>query len=47
MDHTQAHAGDPDTLPQPDGSNLSGPQLVALMGVVLLAALVFLDLVSG
>jgi hypothetical protein len=38
---------DPATLPPADGSGLTGIQLVALMGVVLLAAIIFLDLVSG
>jgi hypothetical protein len=38
---------DPVTLPQSDGSSLTGIQLVALMGTALLAALIFLDLVSG
>ncbi len=38
---------DPATLPQSDGSALSGRQLVMIMGVALLAALIFLDVVSG
>jgi hypothetical protein len=37
----------PGTLPQTDGSSLTGGQLVALMGGALLLALIFLDLVSG
>jgi hypothetical protein len=38
---------DPATLPPKDRSNMTGIQLVALMGTALLAALIFLDLVSG
>jgi hypothetical protein len=40
-------ASDPATAPAKDGSSFSGIQLVAIMGVTLLAALIFLDLVSG
>jgi hypothetical protein len=40
-------APDPATLPQPDNSGLTGMQLCILMGVALLAALIFLDVVSG
>jgi hypothetical protein len=40
-------APDPATLPQPDNSEMSGAQLAILMGVALLAALIFLDVVSG
>jgi hypothetical protein len=38
---------DPATLPPSDGSSLTGIQLVAIMGVTLVVALIFLDLVSG
>jgi len=38
---------DPATLPPEDGSNLTGIQLVGLMGVALLAAIIFLDVISG
>ena len=46
-----SHGKDPEfdstTNPPSDGSNLSGIQLVLLMGGTLLAALIFLDIVSG
>ncbi len=38
---------DPATLPPADGSDLTGVQLVALMGGALLLAIIFLDIVSG
>ena len=47
MSHGEAPAPDPATLPPSDGSSLTGLQLVALMGATLLAALIFLDVVSG
>jgi hypothetical protein len=37
----------PAEAPPPDGSNLSGRQLIAIMGGTLLAALVFLYFISG
>ena len=46
MAHGHDASPDPATLPAPDGSNLSGAQLIALMGGMLLAALIFLDIVS-
>jgi len=38
---------DPATLPEADHSNMTGAQLSLLMGAALLAALIFLDIVSG
>jgi hypothetical protein len=38
---------DSSTAPPADGVNLSGSQLIMLMGATLAAALIFLDLVSG
>lgn len=45
--HAAKPAVDPETLPPKDGSNLTGLQLVVLMGATLLAAIIFLDVVSG
>jgi hypothetical protein len=47
MSDAPHEATDPATLPAKDGSSMSGIQLIAIMGVTLLAALIFLDLVSG
>jgi hypothetical protein len=47
MSHAPVPTPDPATLPQTDGSTFSGPQLIAIMGAALLAAIIFLDLVSG
>ncbi len=47
MSHAPATSTDPDTHPAKDGSSLSGLQLILLMGGTLLAALIFLDIVSG
>ncbi len=38
---------DADTAPSPDGSSLSGRQLVLLMGATLIAAILVLNFVSG
>jgi hypothetical protein len=45
--HDAPPAFDPATAPHPDESGLTGAQLIALMGAALLAALIFLDIVSG
>ncbi len=47
MAHAPTTAHDPATLPPADGVNLTGTQLIILMGATLLAALIFLDVVSG
>jgi hypothetical protein len=47
MAHDETPNFDPATAPEPDKSGLNGLQLILLMGGVLLAACIFLDIVSG
>jgi hypothetical protein len=48
MSHGQAAPKfDPATGPSPDTTSLTGAQLMAIMGAALLAAIIFLDIISG
>jgi hypothetical protein len=47
MAHDEKPEFDPATAPEADKTSLDGLQLILLMGGALLAALIFLDIVSG